>query len=90
MSGAKKYRLRPAPVCAVAWTGDNWAEIDAFAGGALTRHGKDVFTKWAAGEGFDPDKDVYLRVGWFLIKDAGGELSALSAEDFRAAYEEAD
>lgn len=86
-----KYRKKPVAVEAVRWTGDNFAELDAFAGTQFgTIHPDD--------RGDDPDNDaqvydklhsvwVPFSAGDWVIRGVQGELYPCKAEVFEATYD---
>lgn len=84
----KKARKKPVEVEVVQWTGDNYEEIEAFAG-------KDLLGETPLSEGlqvWNTEENQYLTcpVGWWIIRGIEGEIYPCSPRVFEATYEQVE
>jgi len=90
-----KYRKKPVVIDAVQWTGENMAELEAFAGDSLklsacgiVGKGRNLKIESVLGictlEGF-----MRIDVGDFVIRGVKGEFYPCKPDIFEATYDEA-
>lgn len=83
------FRKRPVEVQAVRWTGDNAAEVEAFAGGLFHRtKPSDVWPDITA-EVWDELHSTWVGVktGQWIIRGVKGEFYPCAADVFDETYE---
>ena len=76
------YRKKPAVIEAVRWTGDNFDELEKFAGKFVERGQKngELFVNTLEGT-------IHAKLGDYIIMDIQGEFYPCDSEIFKKTYE---
>jgi len=78
------YRKKPVIVEAVQWSGSNWHEVLAFAGG------DNVFTSGSELNVVTLEGPLHASPGDWIIKGVQGEFYPCKPDIFEATYEEVE
>lgn len=80
---AQKWVAKPEEVEAMQWTGDNWAELQAFSYGVVTPEWLEDFTVWNIAQ----RNWVDVSPGDWVIKGTWGELYPIGDDVIREMFE---
>lgn len=82
---AKWYVKKPIPVQAIQWTGDNFAQIEEFAGSGYVW----VEDGYLFVASHDCTFKTQSKAGDYIVRAANGDLYICKKSSFEATYEEA-
>lgn len=81
----KKYRKRPVVVEAIQWTGENYKDIQAFAGKKTVNHFSEKLLTIRTLKGY-----MVVSRGDYIVKGVHGEVYPCKPDVFQETYEEAN